>query len=472
MAKTKVKTAYFCQSCGSQHPKWQGQCSVCKEWNTVVEEVVQKEVVKVWSKNESKHKVKALKVADISIENEERIQTDNIELDRVLGGGIVPGAIILLGGEPGIGKSTLMLQLALSLRNCKTLYVSGEESDKQIKMRAERLGEGASDCYILTETATQNIFTHIKEVQPDLVVIDSIQTLHTQSIDSSPGSISQIRETAAELLRFAKETATPVILIGHITKDGSIAGPKILEHMVDVVLQFEGDRNHIYRILRAQKNRFGSTAEIGILLILGACRRASEGIDSAKEGGWKWSADYLIGKQLTGTRLGILGMGRIGQKIAKIAKSLGMVIHYHNSSKFSEDKEQGAIYHDSIKSLFSVSDVLSICCPATKETENLINKETVEYFPKGAVITNVARGDIVDDEALIDALNRRKIYAVGLDVYKNEPNLNPGYLKIKSAFILPHLGSATKDTRIAMANLAIDNIDEFFKTGKCKNKVN
>ena len=264
MAKTKVKTAYFCQSCGSQHPKWQGQCSVCKEWNTVVEEVVQKEVVKVWSKNESKHKVKALKVADISIENEERIQTDNIELDRVLGGGIVPGAIILLGGEPGIGKSTLMLQLALSLRNCKTLYVSGEESDKQIKMRAERLGEGTSDCYILTETATQNIFTHIKEVQPDLVVIDSIQTLHTQSIDSSPGSISQIRETAAELLRFAKETATPVILIGHITKDGNIAGPKILEHMVDVVLQFEGDRNHIYRILRAQKNRFGSTAEIGI----------------------------------------------------------------------------------------------------------------------------------------------------------------------------------------------------------------
>jgi len=215
-----------------------------------------------------------------------------------------------------------------------------------------------------------------------------------------------------------------------------------------------------------------ATAEIGVLLILGACRRAAEGIEAAKEGGWKWSADYLIGKQLTGTRLGILGMGRIGQKIAKIAKSLGMVIHYHNRSKLSEDKEQGAVYHDNIKSLFSVSDVLSICCPATKETENMINKETVEYFPKGAVITNVARGDIVDDEALIDALNRRKIYAVGLDVYKNEPNLNPGYLKIKSAFILPHLGSATKDTRIAMANLAIDNIDEFFKTGKCKNQVN
>ena len=215
-----------------------------------------------------------------------------------------------------------------------------------------------------------------------------------------------------------------------------------------------------------------ATAEIGILLILGACRRAAEGLESAGEGGWKWSADYLIGKQLTGTRLGVLGMGRIGQKIARIAKSLGMIIHYHNRSKLSEEKEQGAIYHDNLKSLFSVSDVLSICCPATKETENMINKETVEYFPKGAVITNVARGDIVDDDALIDALNRRKIYAAGLDVYKNEPNLNPGYLKIKSAFILPHLGSATKDTRIAMANLAIDNIDEFFKTGNCTNKVN
>ena len=215
-----------------------------------------------------------------------------------------------------------------------------------------------------------------------------------------------------------------------------------------------------------------ATAEIGILLILGACRRAAEGIEAAREGGWKWSADYLIGKQLTGTRLGILGMGRIGQKIAKIAKSLGMIIHYHNRSKLKDEKEDGSIYHDSIKSLFSVSDVLSICCPATKETENMINKETVEYFPKGAIITNVARGDIIEDEALIDALNRRKIYAAGLDVYKNEPNLNPGYLKIKTAFILPHLGSATKDTRIAMANLAIDNIDEFFKTGNCTNKVN
>jgi len=215
-----------------------------------------------------------------------------------------------------------------------------------------------------------------------------------------------------------------------------------------------------------------ATAEIGVLLILGACRRASEGIEGAKASNWKWSADYLIGKQLTGTRLGILGMGRIGKKIAKIAKSLGMVIHYHNRSKLNPDKEDGATYHKDLKSLLSVSDVLSVCCPASKETINLINKETLEYLPKGAVVTNVARGDIVDDEALIDALDRRKVYAVGLDVYKGEPNLNPGYLKHKSAFILPHLGSATKETRTAMANLAIDNLEEFFKIGSCKNKVN
>ena len=215
-----------------------------------------------------------------------------------------------------------------------------------------------------------------------------------------------------------------------------------------------------------------ATAEIGMLLILGACRRASEGIDDARESNWQWKADYLIGKQLTGSRLGILGMGRIGQKIAKIAKAFGMVIHYHNRSKLNSEKEQGAVYHQNIKNLFSNSDVLSICCPATKETENLINKKTLEYFPKGAVITNVARGDIVDDEALIDALSRRKIYSVGLDVYKGEPNLNPGYLKYKNVFILPHLGSSTKETRTAMANLAIDNLQEFFKTGDCKNTVN
>jgi lactate dehydrogenase-like 2-hydroxyacid dehydrogenase len=215
-----------------------------------------------------------------------------------------------------------------------------------------------------------------------------------------------------------------------------------------------------------------ATAEIGILLILGACRRASEGIEGAKASNWKWSADYLIGKQLTGSRLGILGMGRIGKKIAKVAKSLGMIIHYHNRSKLSQDKEEGATYHKDLKSLLSVSDVLSVCCPASKETINLINKQTLEYLPKGAVVTNVARGDIVDDEALIDALDRRKVYAVGLDVYKGEPNLNSGYLKHKSAFILPHLGSATKTTRTAMADLATDNLEEYFSKGKCVNKVN
>tara|TARA_B100000674_G_scaffold360201_1_gene303006 strand:+ start:459 stop:1412 length:954 start_codon:yes stop_codon:yes gene_type:complete len=215
-----------------------------------------------------------------------------------------------------------------------------------------------------------------------------------------------------------------------------------------------------------------ATAEIGVLLILGACRRASEGIERAKLGGWVWAADMLIGKQLTGARLGILGMGRIGQKIAKTAKALGMIIHYHNRSRLSEDKEQGAIYHDNLKDLMSVSDVLSVCCPASNETIDMINKDTIEYLPKGAIVTNIARGDIIDDEALIDALDRRKVYAVGLDVYKNEPNLNPGYFRHKSAFILPHVGSATKETRTAMANLAIQNLEDFFKTGSCKNKVN
>jgi len=209
-----------------------------------------------------------------------------------------------------------------------------------------------------------------------------------------------------------------------------------------------------------------------MLLILGAARRASEGIELAKNSKWKWSANFLIGKQLTGARLGILGMGRIGRAVAKLARAFGMIIHYHNRSKLSPELEMGATYHDSIKSLFSVSDILSINCPATKETENIINAKTLEYFPKGAIITNSARGDMIDDKAMIEALNRRKIYALGLDVYKGEPNLNPGYLNIKDVFILPHLGSATKETRTAMANLAIDNLDEFFKTGKCKNKVN
>ena len=215
-----------------------------------------------------------------------------------------------------------------------------------------------------------------------------------------------------------------------------------------------------------------ATAEIAMLLILGAARRASEGLLHAKKKNWKWSADFLIGKQLTGSRLGILGMGRIGRAVAKLAKAFGMEIHYHNRSKLNSDLEMEAIYHSSIKSLFSVSDILSINCPATKETKNIINKETLEYFPPGAIITNSARGDMIDDEALVQALINRKIYSVGLDVYNGEPNLYSGYLNQPNVFILPHLGSATKKTRTAMADLAISNIEEFFKTGNCKNKVN
>ena len=215
-----------------------------------------------------------------------------------------------------------------------------------------------------------------------------------------------------------------------------------------------------------------ATAEIAMLVILGAARRASEGLLYAKNKNWKWSADFLIGKQLQGSRLGILGMGRIGRAVAKLAKAFGMEIHYHNRSKLNSDLEMGAIYHSSIKSLFSVSDILSINCPATKETKNIINKETLEYFPPGAIITNSARGDMIDDEALVQALINRKIYSVGLDVYNGEPNLYSGYLNQPNVFILPHLGSATKKTRTAMADLAISNIEEFFKTGNCKNKVN
>lgn len=263
MAKTK--TTFFCQNCGTQFSKWQGQCTSCREWNNIVEEVIEKAETPLWKTAEpGVRKVsKPMKVSDIPQESHFRINTLNEELNRVLGGGLVPGSLTLLGGEPGIGKSTLILQVALNLPY-KTLYVSGEESAQQIKMRAERIKPESDRCYILTETKTQNIFRVIEEMEPDIVVIDSIQTLHTDYIESSAGSISQIRETAGELIKFAKETTTPVILIGHITKDGNIAGPKILEHMVDTVLQFEGDRSHIYRILRAHKNRFGSTNELGI----------------------------------------------------------------------------------------------------------------------------------------------------------------------------------------------------------------
>lgn len=267
----KLKTTFFCQNCGTQYAKWQGQCNACKEWNTIAEEIIQKEEKTAWKPTDTENKrvSKPLKIKEIDSTQEVRMDTTDGELNRVLGGGIVPGSLILLGGEPGIGKSTLLLQISLKLPY-KTLYVSGEESQKQIKMRAERINPNSDNCLILTETKTQNIFRHIVEVEPDIVIIDSIQTLHTDHIESTAGSISQIRETTAELIKFAKETNIPVILIGHITKDGNIAGPKILEHMVDTVLQFEGDRNHVYRILRSLKNRFGSTAELGIYEMQGS----------------------------------------------------------------------------------------------------------------------------------------------------------------------------------------------------------
>ncbi|TZF86245.1 DNA repair protein RadA (plasmid) [Pedobacter sp. BS3] len=269
MAKTK--TAYFCQSCGYESPKWLGKCPACQQWNTFVEELLEQDKNNhpTWKSTGGAQQSRISKpalVQEIIYSEEQRLLTPDKELNRVLGGGIVSGSLVLIGGEPGIGKSTLMLQIALTLPQQKVLYVSGEESEQQIKMRAERLlpGFATGETYILTETSTQNIFKQIEQLEPNLVIIDSIQTLHSAHIESSPGSVSQVRECTAELLRFAKESGTPVFIIGHITKDGMIAGPKILEHMVDTVLQFEGDRHHVYRILRAVKNRFGSSSELGI----------------------------------------------------------------------------------------------------------------------------------------------------------------------------------------------------------------
>ncbi|MBS1920015.1 MAG: DNA repair protein RadA [Bacteroidetes bacterium] len=265
---SKVKSAFFCQNCGYESVKWLGQCPSCGKWNTFIEELIQKESFKNnngWKDfNEEKRSNKTVSLSEIKSSEEKRLITSDAELNRVLGGGIVPGSIVLVAGEPGIGKSTLFLQNGLALIGNIILYISGEESEQQIKMRADRLKLHNENFYLLTESSVQTIFQEIKKLKPHLVIIDSIQTLQSQYIDSSPGSISQIRECAAEFQRFAKETNTPVILIGHITKDGSIAGPKILEHMVDTVLQFEGDRHYAYRILRTLKNRFGSTSELGI----------------------------------------------------------------------------------------------------------------------------------------------------------------------------------------------------------------
>lgn len=270
---SKIKTAFFCSNCGHESPKWLGKCPNCEQWNTFVEEVIIKDnklEETDWKKfSASKKEIKTISISEVISGEEKRIITADAELNRVLGGGIVEGSIVLVAGEPGIGKSTLFLQNGLSLKNITTLYISGEESEQQIRMRADRLKfdrspEAFENFYLLTQTSTQTIFQEIKKLRPHLVIVDSIQTLQSPYIESSAGSVSQIRECAAEFQRFAKETNTPVFLIGHITKEGSIAGPKILEHMVDTVLQFEGDLHYAYRILRTLKNRFGSTSELGI----------------------------------------------------------------------------------------------------------------------------------------------------------------------------------------------------------------
>ena len=269
----KIKKAFFCKNCGYESAKWTGKCPSCNEWNSFTEEIIDKGDAKSrvrWKEDSVNDKLmKSISLDDVQIQDEERIVTPDSELNRVLGGGIVPGSLVLAAGEPGIGKSTLFLQDALMMKDTTTLYISGEESEHQIKMRANRLNMQHANFFLLTETSTQTIFQEIKKIKPQLVIVDSIQTLQSPYLDSSPGSISQIRECTAEFQRFAKETHTPVFLIGHITKDGSIAGPKLLEHMVDTVLQFEGDQHYAYRILRTTKNRFGSTSELGIYEMTG-----------------------------------------------------------------------------------------------------------------------------------------------------------------------------------------------------------
>ena len=266
MAKTK--TVYICSHCGADSPKWLGKCPNCGEWNTYVEEVVEKEVPSakrpVPSGLSERGQVRPVLLRDITAEKEDRLDMKDQELNRVLGGGLVKGSLVLIGGEPGIGKSTLVLQTILKLHDLKVLYVSGEESYRQLKMRADRLAPDSQNCLILCETNLEQIFVQAQNVQPDLLIIDSIQTIFTELVESSPGSVSQVRECSAAILKYAKESGVPVLLIGHINKEGSIAGPKVLEHIVDTVLQFEGDQHYMYRILRSIKNRFGSTAELGI----------------------------------------------------------------------------------------------------------------------------------------------------------------------------------------------------------------
>ena len=304
MAKTK--TTFYCQNCGANSPKWLGKCPACGEWNTYVEEVVSKSSLasekEIWQ-DESRKRNKPTKIQELQFDNHSRIETGSGELDRTLGGGIVPGSLVLIGGEPGIGKSTLLLQMAIQMKTVKTLYASGEESLEQIRMRAERIGIDAENCYLLAETALSDILTHAAQLKPDVLIIDSIQTLYTDNIEASVGSISQVRECTGKLMKYAKQTNVPVFLIGHVNKDGAIAGPKVLEHMVDTVLQFEGDRHLSYRILRTSKNRFGSTSELGIYEMresgLREVTNPSEVLISPRDG---FLSGVAIGATLEGNR--------------------------------------------------------------------------------------------------------------------------------------------------------------------------
>ena len=297
----KVKTMWYCTSCGADTPKWEGRCPSCGEWGTLVEEKVSAKQSKS-SKSTRVAKSTPQKVSEIKAMNEPRIHMPSEELNRVLGGGLVAGSLVLIGGEPGIGKSTLVLQNILSIKSKTILYVSGEESATQLKLRADRIGRQSDNCYIVCETSLENIFDHIEEIKPQILIVDSIQTIATDTIESSAGSVSQVRECSAQLLKYAKESGVPVLLIGHINKEGSIAGPKVLEHIVDAVLQFEGDRQYMYRILRSIKNRFGSTSELGIYEM---CQRGLREVSNPSEMLLSHSDEELSGVAIGVTLEGI-----------------------------------------------------------------------------------------------------------------------------------------------------------------------
>lgn len=302
MAKKAIKTAWFCSSCGNESPKWEGRCPACGQWNTLVEERIPEKSKTFMPAGLSPRKSSPRKVSEIEAGNDTRMRMPSQELNRVLGGGLVAGSLVLIGGEPGIGKSTLVLQNILSIKSRRILYVSGEESAQQLKLRADRIERLSDTCYIVCETSLENIFEHINSVDPQIVIVDSVQTIASEALESAAGSVSQVRECAAQLLKYAKETGVPVLLIGHINKDGNIAGPKVLEHIVDVVLQFEGDRQYMYRILRAIKNRFGSTSELGIYEM---CQRGLREVTNPSEMLLSQSSEELSGTAIGVTLEGI-----------------------------------------------------------------------------------------------------------------------------------------------------------------------